>query len=71
MAINHEQLTLEGFDDSMPPNQSIHNQPNRSNIQESKLMLTAVARQRLNLIIRGDINDSEQLDVSQKTLPNT
>jgi len=70
MASNHEQLKIEGFDESMSLNSSIHDQLTEPNVQESKLMLTSLARQRLNHLIRGDIKDSKQLDISQKSLPN-
>lgn len=70
MSEKHEQLTIEGFDESMPSNSKSVETLGSINAQESRLMLTSLARQRLDQIIRGDIKDSKELDLLQKTLPN-
>lgn len=70
MSRKHEQLKIEGFDESMPSNSKIVETLGSINTQESRLMLTSLARQRLDQIIRGDVKDSKELDLLQNPLPN-
>jgi len=68
MAGAHEQLVIEGFYDNFETGHQLEKQS--YDIEESKLMLTALARHRLDLIIRGNINDSRDADNHIESLQN-
>lgn len=68
MAGKNEQLRLDGFDDIFSGNDSFEQGITKYNVHESKLMLTSVARQRLNLIVRGDIKNSSEIDEHLESL---
>lgn len=68
MSDNHEQLVIDGFYDSTET--TVQLEPTGLSVEESKLMLTSLARHRLSQIIRGDIKDSRDLNNNIDSLQN-
>jgi len=68
MASGQEQLVIEGFNECLK-----NDHPEEvfgPSVAESKLMLTSLARQRLQQIVRGDINNYKETDSQLESLQN-
>ena len=71
MTGKHEQLIIEGFNcSSEHDKRSKPRDLPRIEVSESRVMLTATARQRLDMIIKGDIKDSKDIEAHLDTLQN-